>query len=215
MIIAILPGFARGASEFVHWKQLLPGEVELFDLPGHADVPEISEPTLANLAAYYASQIPAGALIVGESLGGLIGLAMAPRGYRVAAFDPPLSTAKQWLLQQYLPPLVARNSGVKWIPNFVDTRFGITPSGVFEERNYWPLLDALPEPAHVIAAGESLWPKRDAPQAPSVLDDIDAFHLARHPQVLFRRISGPHTLLTDSIEPAKAALLEIIEACAG
>jgi pimeloyl-ACP methyl ester carboxylesterase len=203
MIVAFLPGFARSAQMLEHWTKLLPADVRVFDLPGHAEEPAARVLTLEGLADQYMDRIPQGALIVGESLGGLISLAMAPRGYHAVAFDPPLSTAKQWVIHQNVPPLVTRNPSAKWLPGFAAAFLGVMPNGEVEERNYWPVLDALTSPP--------LWPRRSTETAPSVIDDIDAYNLERHPQVRFRRIAGQHTLLSDSVDEVRAVLLEILE----
>jgi hypothetical protein len=212
MIVAFLPGFSRSSAVHLPWKALLePADVRFFDLPGHASEPQLPEATLEKLADHFAARIPPGSLIIGESLGGLIGLAMEPRGYHVAAFDPLFSTAKQWLLHREIRGMVARNPQAAWLPGFAASLFGIMPDGRNEERNYWPLLEGLTSPVHIVAASDPLWPIRPLTAPAGVLDEIDGYHLSRHPMVKFQVIEGPHTLLSESIEPAKAILAAVLD----
>ena len=219
MIIAMLPGFARPAAMLERWAAILPGEVRIFDLPGHGAEPAIPGITLAKAADAYCERIPPDALVIGESLGGLIALEMATRGYRAAVVDPPLAPQKLWILQGVVPQILQRNAGVAWLPEFVAAFFGIRPDGAVEPRNYWPLLDALPRPVDVIAATLPLWPVRQISLAPdttpSVLDETDAWHLARHPNVRFQQVEGPHTLLTDAEAAMWPVLAKIVAEAGG
>ncbi|MBS0333091.1 MAG: hypothetical protein JSS35_10015, partial [Proteobacteria bacterium] len=65
MIIAMLPGFSRSASMLERWKGRLPGEVRLFNLPGHHGEPVLAQPTLARAADLYCARLPKGALVIG------------------------------------------------------------------------------------------------------------------------------------------------------
>jgi pimeloyl-ACP methyl ester carboxylesterase len=212
--VALLPGFGRPAAQLRPWRDLLPDEVLVFDLPGYNGAPPLEEPTLEALAARYAAQIPRDAVVVGESLGGIVALKMAADGYRAVAVDPPLSTAKLWTLHFALGVLLKRNTRRLWMAPFVEAFFGYRVDGALEERNYWPLLDELVQPVHVIAAGVPLWPTRPmeliAATMPSVLDEADGYHLSRHPMVRYRQIEGPHTLLTERTEDMRPVLLEIL-----
>jgi pimeloyl-ACP methyl ester carboxylesterase len=214
MLVAFLPGFSRSAAQLAHWKDLLPAEVRLFDLPGHGKAPPIETPTLANIAERFIEQIPRDALIVGESLGGLVALKMAASGYRVVALEPPLSTAKLWVLRQVLLQVVEREVAIPWMAPFLEGLFGVSPGKAPRALNYWPLLDEAVGPVDVVAATEPLWPIRPidltVANTPSVLDEVDAYHLRRHPNVRFRTLQGPHTLLTESVEASRQTLLELI-----
>jgi pimeloyl-ACP methyl ester carboxylesterase len=213
MIVAFLPGFSRSAAMLAPWKTLLDADVRIFDLPGHAGEPAIDDPSLAGLAAHYTARLPPEAMIVGESLGGLIALKMAASGYRAVAIDPPLSAAKLWMLHPMLEGIVRQNPGAAWMAPFVDACFGVAVGRAPQMRNYWPLLDDLAAPVQIIAASEPLWPMRGdltAQTLPSVLDEVDAYQLARHPKVKFRIVQGPHTLLTDAAVAIRPVLIEAI-----
>ncbi|MBS0331707.1 MAG: hypothetical protein JSS35_02970 [Proteobacteria bacterium] len=154
--------------------------------------------------------------MIGESLGGLIALEMATRGYRACAIDPPLGPQKLWVLQSVIPQIVARNPDHAWLPEFVAAFFGIMPDGSVEPRNYWPLLDAVTAPVDIVAASTPLWPVRrielTLDNTPSVLDEIDAWRLARHPNVRFQQATGPHSLLTEAEEAVRPILLAVAAA---
>jgi pimeloyl-ACP methyl ester carboxylesterase len=220
MIIAFLPGLSRSAAQLANWKDLLDADVRIFELPGHEREPPIDDPSLARMAERYMSRLPPDALIVGESLGGLIALKMAASGYRAIAVDPPLSTAKLWTLHAALAEVARRNTGVPWVAPFIDACFGVAVDRPPQVRNYWPLLDEAAAPVQIIAASEPLWPMRQihlvAANTPSVLDEIDAYHLARHPNVRFRTVQGPHNLLSEATEAMRpiliAAIAELCEA---
>lgn len=173
MIVIFLPGFLCLASDLNLWRDLLPAEVRTMDLPGQAGTAPIADQTVAGLVDHFAAIIPREAFVVGESLGGLIALGLAGRGHRAAAFDPPLATAKSWQLHRGIPSSVAARPYRPWLPDFVANIFGAMPDGSIEERNYWPLLDALDAPAHIFAASEPLWPIRESDTVHSVLDEVD------------------------------------------
>jgi pimeloyl-ACP methyl ester carboxylesterase len=216
MMIVFIPGFARSAGLLAPWKTLLPdADVHFVDLPGQGRELKLDTPSLEGIAERYMSLIPRDAVLIGESLGGLVALKMAAHGYRAIAVDPPLSTAKLWVLHAVLPNIVARNAEIApWQADMVDVFFGIRQDEPVRSLNYWPLLDDAASPAYVVAASEPLWPQRTLALAPgntpSMLDEVDAYNLARHPNVRFRQIPGPHTLLTDAVEAARPALLEIL-----
>jgi pimeloyl-ACP methyl ester carboxylesterase len=213
-IVVFIPGFSRGSDSFGHWRSLLPADVRLLDLPGHLKAPAIEGATLDTITEALSPSIPRDALVVGESIGGLVALKLATRGYRAVAVDPPLSTAKLWTLKVVAPAVARGNPQVTWLPAFVENLFGIQMDGTVEERNYWPLLDEATKPVHVIAGSLPLWPVRpvalEPETTPSVLDEIDAFHLRRHPNVRYQQVEGPHTLLTERVDSLREALLTIL-----
>jgi pimeloyl-ACP methyl ester carboxylesterase len=212
--VVFIPGFNRIAPLFEHWRGLLPGDVRILDLPGHGRTPPVETATVEAISAALSSSIPRDALVVGESIGGLVALRLAAEGYRAVAVDPPLSTAKLWTLRTVISEVVRLHPQAPWLAPFVENLFGILQDGTVEDRNYWPLLDEVLRPVHVIAASVPLWPVRpivlDPETVPSLLDEIDAFHLRRHPNVRYQQLEGPHTLLTERIESCREALLAIL-----
>lgn len=216
MMIVFIPGFSRLAGLLAGWQARLPGaQVRYVNIPGQGREPPLENPSVEHIAERFMALIPPEAVVVGESLGGLVALKMAAHGYRAIAVDPPLSTAKLWVLHSLLPNVVARNAeNAPWFADMVDAIFGVRQDEPVRSMNYWPLLDEVTAPVHVIAASEPLWPRRTitlVPEnTPSVLDEVDAYNLARHPNVRFRLLPGPHTLLTEAVEATHPALLEIL-----
>jgi pimeloyl-ACP methyl ester carboxylesterase len=91
MMIVFIPGFSRTAGLLATWKTLLPdADVRFVDLPGQGKEPKLETPSLEAIAERYMALIPRDAVLVGESLGGLVALKMAAHGYRAIAVDPPL-----------------------------------------------------------------------------------------------------------------------------
>lgn len=208
-MIVMLHGFGRPSHLLAHWKALLPGPVEILDLPCHGGAPPIPDPTIANLVEHVAARIPAGALVIGESLGGVIALGLAARGWPAMAFDPVMSTAKLWPLQLFFKQARERGEDFSAYQPMLSAVFGIAADGALEERNYWPLLDQIEGPVDIVAGSVPLW-NEGVPLAQSrcVLDEIDVYHLGRRPNVRLHRIEGPHTLLTDSVEACRELILE-------
>jgi pimeloyl-ACP methyl ester carboxylesterase len=214
MIVALLPGFARDSALLAPWCERLPGQVRLFDLPGHNGEPPLGLPSLEALAEQFARRIPPGSWVIGESLGGLAALKLAAQGYRAIAIDPPLSVAKVWTLQRALPAIITQNPSAAWMPDFVDAIFGVRIGRASQDRNYWPLLDDLTHPVDIVGASLDLWPVHNGPlqleNLPSVLDAVDAYQLSQRPNVRFQRVAGPHTLLTNGADALQPVLLEIL-----
>jgi surfactin synthase thioesterase subunit len=214
MIVALIPGFSRMAAELAHWSDLLPAEVRYFDLPGHQQEPAMANPTLSSIAERYMARLPADALVVGESLGGLIALEMAAHGYRAVAFDPPLRPSDLWTLRLVLPHIMQRHASISWMPGFVESLLGIKTTGEAVERDYWSMIDAVSRPVDIIASSFSpdafKSPALTIENTPSALTSEDIERLRQHPNVTLRVIDGPHTLLSQNVEACREALLEII-----
>lgn len=213
MILVVLPGFASEAAQYAAAAEGLADDLRLMNLPGHAGEPLPATYDLAALADWVAARVPRDALVVGESLGGLIALELATRGFRAVAFEPPLSTAKLWTLHDAVTERLGRNPGVSWLAPYVEAVFGVSPNREIIERDRWGLLDRLPAPTDIVAGDVPLGPRRrlkDGEPIPTVLDDADGARLARHPNVRFRRIAGPHGLLSQSPETSRPMLAELI-----
>jgi pimeloyl-ACP methyl ester carboxylesterase len=209
MNVALLPGFGQYAKAYAAWRDLLPFPVSIFDLPGYGSEPLGGRYGLAELADLYEHRLAPDTVVVGESLGGLIALELATRGRSVVVVEPPLSTAKLWPLHFSFRQMIDRRSHIPLHP-LIEAVFGVVESGGTLERNYWPVLDRLPAPVEIVAADLPLWPIRQSEEVPSVLDEVDADRLARHPQVMFRRIAGEHSLMTRNVEAVRPVLVQAI-----
>lgn len=200
MLVVFLPGFLRLASLFAPWNSRLPADVWALNLPGQAGTRPLADQTISGLVEHFVPLIPTEALVVGESLGGLIALGLAAHGYRVAAFDPPLFPARCEALQASIRHDVAQRPERTWLPEFVANIFGAMPDGAIEARSYWSLLDASAGPYPIFGASNG-----------SVLHTEDEERLHAHPSVRFKRLAGPHSLLTSCIEDCRVELLKLLE----
>ncbi|MDB5423052.1 MAG: hypothetical protein JWQ29_468 [Phenylobacterium sp.] len=199
-MIVFLPGFGRGAAQLAAWRTLLPGPVEVLPLPS-------GKVEIDALADHYAATVPTDALVVGESFGGLIALALAGKGFRAVVVDPPLTTQKQWAVQYGVRTLLAASPSDHDLHALAAGLLGIMCDGKNEERIYYPLLDALTVPVDIVTGNVPLWPYRgDGLNRACCLDDVDRYIVSGHPLVTLHEIEGPHALLDASPE----ACLKII-----
>ena len=207
-MIFLLPGLARPATVLAKWRDLLPGRVEVLDIPGQGIEPPLKVQTFEALVEHFADRLAPASLVVGESLGGLIGLGLAGRGFRAVTFDPPLTLAKQWSLHYAARTLAGGRPPEHPIYEFIANIFGLLPDGSIEERIYYPLLDRLTAQVDVVTGDTPLWPYRgDGFGVACLIDGVDEYVLQRSPNVRFHRIAGAHALL-DSNPDACVAIIE-------
>lgn len=199
-MIAILSGQGQRAHLLAFWRDLLPGPVEVMALPPIT--------ALDGLIEHFAAEIPDDALVVGESLGGLIALGLAGRGYRAVAFDPPLTMAKQWGLQYGLRLLLAKGDDV--LRQRAASIFGVMPEGAQEERIYYWLLDAIRTTADIVSGNKLLFPAKHAYSDACLVDEVDRYVIGLNPMIRFTRIPGPHCLLTESVDASREVILRAV-----
>ena len=88
-VLLLLHGLGATGDVWDAWRPLLnqrwPGRWLAPDLPGHGGSPPLSSYTFETLAAAVASVVGAGArtVVLGHSLGGVVGLALASGGFAV------------------------------------------------------------------------------------------------------------------------------------
>jgi pimeloyl-ACP methyl ester carboxylesterase len=171
MPYVFIHGAGRQYLILEHWANWL--NATLLRLPGHS-CPR-SQPTVAAFAEALAGQVPAGSIVVGESLGGLVALQLSrlvPLA-GVVAVDPPLNTLKNWTLRallDYYPP------ADPWNAEFLGEVFGIYPDRL-EDRDYWPLTAAAAAPTAYITGDEALSKGAPFERAPCMLDEGDVTRL--------------------------------------
>jgi pimeloyl-ACP methyl ester carboxylesterase len=212
-VVVFLHGALRRAELLAEWGDRLAdvADVVLADLPGHGASDPIDSgdlPVLADLILRTLQEALAGrrVLLVGESVGGTIALAIAgkpdPGPVRaVFAADPPLTTAKQWLVHRNFRDYYARHPEHAYAPVFGRDFLGILPEGV-EERVYSQVLGALKLPT-VIAAGDvPLAPPRNMDGlSTTVWDEADSLALeTTYPSKaeFVRLADSGHLLLVDA-----------------
>jgi pimeloyl-ACP methyl ester carboxylesterase len=190
-LVVMLHGALRAAAMLAPWGDLLAdiADVVLMDLPGHGRSSHIESgalPVLTTIIQRVVNQVFADrrVLLVGESFGGTIALSIAGQEdvgpvCAVFAADPPLTTAKQWSIQENFQRYYVRAAEHAYAPILGRDFFGAMPNGSVEERIYYPLLGALKVPT-VIASGDvPLHPPRATHGAiANVIDDVDRLVMA-------------------------------------
>jgi pimeloyl-ACP methyl ester carboxylesterase len=201
--VVILHGALRHSGVVANWAALLAddADVVLMDLPGHgrsfagaSDIPGMAQAIGQAIGAAMPNRR---VLLVGESLGGTVALAvggLADLGPVRAVFaaDPPLTTAKLWNVQANFRTVMGKSAEETFVDRFGRDAFGILPEGL-DERIYYPLIGALRVPA-VIATGDvPLLPLRRTATVTCVFDAVDRF-------------------VVETVYPGKA-VIEPIEGC--
>lgn len=202
--VVIIPGLARLPSELSAYADL----GRIIPLPGQG-APVLPEMTFAGIVSSLRLQIPAGAFVVGESLGGLIALGLPNP---VLAIDPPLTTSKQWALQIAARDM-ARRIAKRPFDDLLANVFGYMPDGGLEERIYYGLLERR-QPTHILTGDLPLFPGHLPVPQPCMLDDVDRYMLQRA-GVPVHQISGPHALMDANPAAVRQVILEVREALQG
>ena len=210
-VVLLLPGAFRYAESMEAFAERLEPDLQVacLDLPGFGGArPLTGAPGVEDLAenfAQAAAEIFAGRVVlaVGESLGGLVGVAMAGQAgspiRRVIMLDPPLTTLKAWPVHGVLDLHYRRYPGVPAFEAFARSVFGHPPDGRLEERTYYHLLERCPVPVDVVTGSVPLSPERQSPRAPCLIDETDLQILTPMTNISCRTIPGSgHLLLHDA-----------------
>lgn len=218
-VTVMIHGALRDCRVLLDWGDLLASDTEVVfaELPGHGRSPPIFPASLEVFAANMLQAIQAAlpgrdVIVVGESLGGLVALAMAgmsPDPIRaVLAAAPPLTTAKLWHVAASINGAIARNPESRFLKSLADEIFGLAPSAN-TDRIYYPLLERVRIPVHIATGDLPLLPPRSVKGLPCLLDDVDRFVLANlySAQVKLHAIEDcGHLLLIDQ----RAQCLDLI-----
>jgi len=183
-VAVFLHGALRRSEALLPWAELVrPFDAVFVDLPGHGRSSSLGSASIDGMAEAVhqalAAALPARrVLLVGESLGGTIALAVGGMQdgpvKAVFAADPPMTTGKLWNLASVLRSTLAESTGPTFLGRLARETFGIFPDRV-EERIYYPLLAALQVPT-VIATGDiPLLPPRRLSGVACLFDDVDRF----------------------------------------
>lgn len=204
-MIVFIPGALRTAQDLASWKaELGEMDVRFLELPGHGDAPHPGGPsTLETFVEDVGRRLPDDAVLVGESLGGLVAMAFADRARAVVAIDPPLTTLKQAGLRHLLRQRLAEAPGNKHLHAFVWDAFGIALDRA-EERDY---RDRLARGAHVITGTVKALGGR---YAPSLLDAADEALILQRGLLLHRVEGAGHLILHPEFSDRTAPLLRSI-----
>ena len=216
----MIHGALRDCRVLLDWRTLLAPDTDVIfaELPGHgrspAMVPTSVEIFAANvLQALQSTLSGRDVVLVGESLGGLVALAiagMSPDPVRaVLAADPPLTTAKLWHVATAIGGAVARDPDNAFLRSFAEEIFGLGAS-TRTDRIYYSLLKDAQIPIHIVTGDLPLLPPRNVSGVPCLVDDVDRFVLANlyATQVQLHVVDNcGHLLLTDQ----RAACLDLIQ----
>ena len=198
-MVTFIPGVGRTSADLAGWLDRLPGS-------SVADYPRLENPTLDGYVEHFARVIPPGSFVVGESLGGLVALGLAGRGYPGLAVDPPLTTAKQWTLHLAMR---TRAFQIK-SPIFdalISNLFGYLPDGTVEDRVYYPMLAQVRAPFSIVTGDVPLHPQRGEPTRPCMIDAVDGYVLEASRVDLFQ-VKGGHALLVENVEALTALIID-------
>lgn len=213
-IAVVIPGFTRNQDNVWAFGTALADAgfgVFFKRMPGHGPkeplLPEITLEALADELRGWLEGLPQDRpkVIVGESLGGLVAMAVArqppPGIHAVIAADPPLTTLRQTGLKFHFTRSADRHG--LWAAYGYEI-FGLG-RGDPEERDYRPWLSGAAIPIHVFAGGANPHSGR----LPSVLDSEDRELIRAAPGVTLHEIAPDvgHLVLEDA--PLKAASLTL------
>lgn len=189
-VVLMLHGLLRDAGNLTGWYDIIPPGFDLViaDLPGHGHSPGQGEATVAAMAQRMREAIRqhfAGrpVTVVGESVGGLIGLALGdgslPEIKGVIAAEPPFSTCKQWPVYAHF---MTRNRDMPsgdYRRTLFSALLGYDDENQMREQLYYDLVRNVRVPALIMAGEVPLWPGwrtfdfREA--IPSVIDGVDRY----------------------------------------
>ena len=200
-----------------------PFDIVFADLPGHGRssplVPATVERFAQRLNAAMTALFPQRRLFVlGESLGGLVALAMAGPAdtetvHGVIAADPPLTTAKLWHVAQAVRTALARTPHSPFMQSFAGDIFGIAATEATTERIYYPVLDRLRVPALILTGDIPLLPPRRTASVPCVMDEVDRFVIERlyHGRVTVKTLDrSGHLVLFDAVAECRQLIEDFV-----
>jgi pimeloyl-ACP methyl ester carboxylesterase len=188
-LILLLHGAFEKHKKLLPWSELWQAsyDVALADLPGHGQSDPLSPVSMDAyidelrwlVGTHFADRRVA---IVGDSFGGLLGIALGnnpPTNLAGAvALDPLLATAKQWSIMDLVPRVLEGQPEGSFRRMFAANVMGMAQSPP-EDRRYYHYIDGVRVPAIVLAGGEPLGVRREV-TGPSLLDEEDRRYLTEH-----------------------------------
>jgi pimeloyl-ACP methyl ester carboxylesterase len=221
-VLLMIHGALRNACVLFDWIDFCEPEFDVVfvDLPGHgrSPPPNTSIVTVEGFAANVGDAVThalgnRAVVVVGESLGGLVALAMA--GLRLAeiqgvvAADPPMTMAKLWHVRDAINRALVSNPANQFLPSFALNIFGVGPDSKTHERIYYPLIEQARVPTLILTGDVPLFPLRNVNAVPCLIDDVDRYMVSRLSSDIVQLAVVPdcgHLLLID----AQAACRSII-----
>jgi pimeloyl-ACP methyl ester carboxylesterase len=225
-LVIVLHGALRNSENTQPWFPVLNESFDVIfvDLPGHGRSPSDGEPSIPAftdrfrefLLRHFARR---DVVIVGESVGGLIGLGVGdgrtPCVRGVIAADPPLTTAKQWPIYTNFTQRAAKRPISDFLMTFFANAFGYTPKGIIGDRISYSLLAHVKVPALIMTGTLPLFPVRAQQTIPCLLDDVDKaiIRAMKNPHLSMGTVPGAGHLCLDVAFPeARSAVLDFCAA---
>lgn len=186
MDVVFIPGAMRMARDLASFAERVPGSV-VVNLPGHGGEP-IIPPSVEAYARHFEQRLAEASVIVGESLGGTVALAMRTKAV-VIALDPPISSVNFGTVRRQFRLFLAKHPSPA-LEEFAYRIFGLSLTGETEARDYLPLVRA----GHVLAATED-----------SLLSPRDVIGLVER-GVSIEPIVGSHALIDSAPDAVETAI---------
>jgi pimeloyl-ACP methyl ester carboxylesterase len=218
-VVLMLHGLLREAGNLAAWYDIIPPSLDLViaDLPGHGRSPGQGAATVEAMAQRLREAIRqhfAGrpVIAVGESIGGLIALALGdgnlPEIKGVIAADPPLSTCKQWPVCAHLANKIREIPSGDYRRTLFSDLLGYDDENEMREKLYYDLVRDTHVPTLILSGDMPLWPgwrTFDFRKAiPSLIDDVDRYviSLIGNERVTLETVSDKGHVLFDQPDPA-------------
>ncbi len=189
-VVLMIHGAFRRAARLGPLGLLLrkTADVIIVDLPGHGGSDVFSPASIEGWAKRLSTLVTVSldsrqVIFVGESLGGLVGIALGgidrPRSLkRIVALDPPLTTAKQWPILNNIFRLRQKNPSPA-LKEIIEQIFGVSPTDELHEKNYYALIENVQTPLHIVLGSDSMHPMRIVERTPSLVDNVDRYVLKK------------------------------------
>jgi len=221
-VIVFIPGIARSGANLLSFFDILSGSANIIcaDLPGQGGSSAIPYPTIERQAKTIGEAVAIALgerrpLLVGESVGGLVAAQIAAnRSFEIEAvllLDPPLTTGKQWHMYSRSVARFSGSSHEAAISDQLTHVMGFGKDGI-QEKLYYDMVAQIEQPI-IIAHGDiSLFPPRNLPFAPAMIEPIDRYILSRitDGHVQFHTIGGAGHLLVDHAPEACVAFIRSV-----
>lgn len=215
-ILLMIHGALRDSSVLFDWIHLCGSEFDVVfvDLPGHGRSPAIANVTITSFAANVGEAATAAlgnrdVLVVGESLGGLVALAMGGLHIEsiqgIIAADPPMTMAKLWHVRNAMSSIVASDPANDFLRSLAANIFGVDSDGNARERIYYDVVEQTRVPVLILTGDVPLFPVRNANAVPCVFDDVDRY--------VVRRLAGDVVQFQVVSDCGHALLVEAKERC--
>ena len=219
-VLLMIHGAMRDSSVLFDWIHLCEAafDVVFVDLPGHGRSPAIANVTIADFAENVGEAATAAlgnraVLVVGESLGGLVALAMGGLPIEsiqgIVAADPPMTMAKLWHVRNAMSSIVASDPANHFLRSLAINIFGVDSDGTAHERVYYDVVEQTRVPVLILTGDVPLFPVRNTNAVPCVFDDVDRYVVRRlaGDLVQFQTVSDcGHVLLVEAKERCRSII---------